>query len=97
MDQFIHRILVEEDISKPEESNQEIFDAAGEAGKRLYSKGGFARSRLMDLDAYLLRKVHILNLLILFSALVCQDMIISFVISGWTVSGFFRTQSYSSY
>lgn len=63
VDQFIHRILVEEDVSKPEESSQEIFSAAGEAGKKLYSKGDFAKSRLMDLDAYLLRKVHILNLL----------------------------------
>uniref|UniRef100_M4FDM6 Uncharacterized protein n=1 Tax=Brassica campestris TaxID=3711 RepID=M4FDM6_BRACM len=57
VDQFIHRILVEEDISKPEESSQVIFDAAGEAGKKLYSKGDFARSELMDLDLYLLRKV----------------------------------------
>ncbi|KAL9300411.1 hypothetical protein AtNW77_Chr2g0242131 [Arabidopsis thaliana] len=57
VDQFIHRILVEEDVSKPEECSQEIFNAAGEAGKKLYSKGDFASSRLMDLDAYLLRKV----------------------------------------
>ncbi|WZZ82812.1 hypothetical protein YC2023_103384 [Brassica napus] len=57
VDQFIHRILVEEDIFKPEESSQVIFDAAGEAGKKLYSKGDFARSELMDLDLYLLRKV----------------------------------------
>ncbi|CAH2061372.1 unnamed protein product [Thlaspi arvense] len=57
VDQFIHRILVEEDVTKPEESSQEIFDAAGEAGKKLYSKGDFAKSRLMDLDVYLLRKV----------------------------------------
>ncbi|KAJ4890732.1 Uncharacterized protein Rs2_30480 [Raphanus sativus] len=57
VDQFIHRILVEEDISKPVESSQVIFDAAGEAGKKLYSKGDFARSELMDLDLYLLRKV----------------------------------------
>lgn len=64
VDQFIHRILVEEDVSKPEECSQEIFNAAGEAGKKLYSKGDFASSRLMDLDAYLLRKVHILSLLI---------------------------------
>lgn len=64
VDQFIHRILVEEDIFKPEESSQVIFDAAGEAGKKLYSKGDFARSELMDLDLYLLRKVHMLNVLI---------------------------------
>ncbi|EOA29156.1 hypothetical protein CARUB_v10025424mg [Capsella rubella] len=57
VDQFIHRILVEEDISKPDESSQEIFNAAGEAGKKLYNKGDFAKSRPMDLDAYLLRKV----------------------------------------
>ncbi|CAH8263222.1 unnamed protein product [Arabidopsis lyrata] len=57
VDQFIHRILVEEDVSKPEESSQEIFNAVGEAGLKLYSKGDFASSRLMDLDAYLLRKV----------------------------------------
>ena len=52
---------MEEDISKPEESSQVIFDAAGEAGKKLYSKGDFARSELMDLDLYLLRKVHIVE------------------------------------
>ncbi|KAL1212205.1 Protein IN CHLOROPLAST ATPASE BIOGENESIS [Cardamine amara subsp. amara] len=60
VDQFIHRILVEEDVSKPEESSQEIFDAAGEVGKKLYRKGNFAlstMSRHMDLDAYLLRMV----------------------------------------
>ncbi|XP_024014121.1 uncharacterized protein LOC18022035 isoform X2 [Eutrema salsugineum] len=57
VDQFIHRILMEEDVSKPEESSQVIFDAAGEAGKKIYSKGDFARSELMDLDIYLLRKV----------------------------------------
>ncbi|CAL9233623.1 unnamed protein product [Arabidopsis halleri] len=57
VDQFIHRILVEEDVSKPEESSQEILNAVGEAGVKLYSKGDFASSRLMDLDAYLLRKV----------------------------------------
>ncbi|ESQ46276.1 hypothetical protein EUTSA_v10000243mg [Eutrema salsugineum] len=51
------RILMEEDVSKPEESSQVIFDAAGEAGKKIYSKGDFARSELMDLDIYLLRKV----------------------------------------
>ncbi|CAN8284005.1 unnamed protein product [Cochlearia groenlandica] len=57
VDQFIHRILVEEDVSKSEESSKEIFDAAAEAGKKLYSKGDFSRSGLMDLDVYLLRKV----------------------------------------
>uniref|UniRef100_A0A1J3I6I0 Cyclin delta-3 n=1 Tax=Noccaea caerulescens TaxID=107243 RepID=A0A1J3I6I0_NOCCA len=57
VDQFIHRILVEEDVSKSQESSQEIFDAAGEAGKRLYGKGDFGRSGLKDLDVYLLRKV----------------------------------------
>lgn len=90
VDQFIHRILVEEDVSKPEESSQEIFNAVGEAGLKLYSKGDFASSRLMDLDAYLLRKVHILNLLIpdSFRHVVAVDIIISFVNSGWTVSGF---------
>lgn len=56
---------MEEDISKPEESSQVIFDAAGEAAKKLYSKGDFARSELMDLDLYLLRKVHILNVSLL--------------------------------
>ncbi|XP_019093377.1 PREDICTED: uncharacterized protein LOC104753946 [Camelina sativa] len=64
VDQFIHRILVEEDVSKPEESSQEIFNAAGEAGKKLYSRGDFAKSKLLDLDAYLLRKVRIVNLLL---------------------------------
>ncbi|XP_010531250.1 PREDICTED: uncharacterized protein LOC104807591 [Tarenaya hassleriana] len=54
VDQFIHRILVEEDTTDPRD---EIFDAAADAGQKLYRNGDFARSRLPDVDAYLLRKV----------------------------------------
>ncbi|KAJ4836220.1 hypothetical protein Tsubulata_025594 [Turnera subulata] len=57
VDQFIHRILVEEDANQSSKSNDEIFHAAGDSMAHLYSKGDFAKSKISDLDLYLLRKV----------------------------------------
>ncbi|CAI0405775.1 unnamed protein product, partial [Linum tenue] len=57
VDQFIHRILVEEDANLLYKGNDEIFDAAADAGENLYTKGDFAKSQISDLDVYLLKKV----------------------------------------
>lgn len=60
VDQYIHRILVEEDVHLSQESNGELFQASSEAGKKLYRRGEFAESQIKSLDSYLLKKVHIL-------------------------------------
>lgn len=57
VDQFIHRILVEEDAYNSLESSGKLFNAAAEAGEKLYKKGDFAKSQISDTDVYLLRKV----------------------------------------
>ncbi|XP_058010459.1 protein IN CHLOROPLAST ATPASE BIOGENESIS, chloroplastic isoform X3 [Hevea brasiliensis] len=57
VDQFIHRILVEEDAKKPTEGNDNLFHAATDAGQNLYTKGDFAKSQISDLEVYLLKKV----------------------------------------
>lgn len=57
VDQFIHRILVEEDANNSLESSGKLFNAAAEAGEKLYKKGDFAKSQISDTDVYLLRKV----------------------------------------
>ncbi|KAL5788280.1 hypothetical protein ACOSP7_005229 [Xanthoceras sorbifolium] len=57
IDQYIHRILVEEDANHLEESNSELFHASSEAGKKLYRRGDFAVSQITNLDSYLLKKV----------------------------------------
>ncbi|WRX13234.1 hypothetical protein QQP08_005721 [Theobroma cacao] len=54
VDQFIHRILVEEDVHG---SNGELFHASSEAGKKLYTRGDFAESQISSLDVYILKKV----------------------------------------
>ncbi|XP_052479682.1 protein IN CHLOROPLAST ATPASE BIOGENESIS, chloroplastic [Gossypium raimondii] len=54
VDQFIHRILVEEDANN---GIDELFHAASDAGEKLYRKGDFSKSQIMDVDVYLLRKV----------------------------------------
>ncbi|KAL6648943.1 hypothetical protein ACP70R_013167 [Stipagrostis hirtigluma subsp. patula] len=55
VNQYIHRVLVEADISA--DGDDDVWSAVGEAGKNLYSKGDFKESRLSDLDVYLLKKV----------------------------------------
>ncbi|GAB4848993.1 hypothetical protein Ancab_003806 [Ancistrocladus abbreviatus] len=57
INQYIHRILVEEDILNPMDSSRELHNASGDVGKILYRKGYFAESKIPNLDAYLLRKV----------------------------------------
>ncbi|KAJ0984657.1 hypothetical protein J5N97_003013 [Dioscorea zingiberensis] len=57
VDQYIHRILVEEDADASKEHIDKLWDAASAAGKKLYTKGDFLESGITDLDVYLLKKV----------------------------------------
>ncbi|KAF7828706.1 protein IN CHLOROPLAST ATPASE BIOGENESIS, chloroplastic-like isoform X2 [Senna tora] len=57
VDQFIHRILVEEDAKNSQERNDELFFASADAGEKLYRKGDLAESKISNLDVYLLKKV----------------------------------------
>ncbi|XP_074295347.1 protein IN CHLOROPLAST ATPASE BIOGENESIS, chloroplastic-like isoform X3 [Silene latifolia] len=57
VDQYIHRLLVEEDVGSPTGGNKELFRASDNAGKKLYSEGNFKESQMPNLDTYLLRKV----------------------------------------
>lgn len=57
VDQYIHRILVEEDAKNSQESVNELFHAAADAGENVYKKGDFAASKVSNLDVYLLKKV----------------------------------------
>ncbi|KAK9266195.1 hypothetical protein L1049_012528 [Liquidambar formosana] len=54
VDQYIHRILVEEDATN---SHGELYDASSDAGKKLYRRGDFSESLMANLDIYLLKKV----------------------------------------
>ncbi|KAF6151471.1 hypothetical protein GIB67_016283 [Kingdonia uniflora] len=56
VDQYIHRILAEEDANS-HENNSKLYDASSEAGKKLYTRGVFAESQISNLDVYLLKKV----------------------------------------
>ncbi|AEE86320.2 cyclin delta-3 [Arabidopsis thaliana] len=53
VDEYIHRILVEEDAQEL----TELYRASGEAGEKLYEKGAFAESEIDNLDVYVLKKV----------------------------------------
>ncbi|XVE82826.1 hypothetical protein DITRI_Ditri16bG0036700 [Diplodiscus trichospermus] len=57
VDQFIHRILVEEEANSSQERSDKLFHAASDAGEKLYKKGDFPKSQIADVDTYLLRKV----------------------------------------
>lgn len=57
VDQFIHRMIVEEDAKNSQERNEAVFNASGDAGKKLYRTGDFAESGISNLDVYLLKKV----------------------------------------
>ncbi|KAK9284166.1 hypothetical protein L1049_023334 [Liquidambar formosana] len=57
VDQYIHRILVEEDAKNSLDGNNELFLASSDAGEKLYKKGDFAESQISNLDIYLLKKV----------------------------------------
>ncbi|CAN8276234.1 unnamed protein product [Cochlearia groenlandica] len=53
VDQYIHRILVEEDA----QGSAELYLASEEAGEKLYKKGAFAESQIENLEVYVLKKV----------------------------------------
>lgn len=53
VDEYIHRILVEEDAQEL----SELYIASAEAGEKLYKKGDFAESQIDNLDVYVLKKV----------------------------------------
>lgn len=57
VDQFIHRMLVEEDVDDIQKSSNELWEAAAEVGTTLYEKGDFMNSGIPDFDTYLLKKV----------------------------------------
>lgn len=57
VEQYIKRILVEEDVKNPQERNEELFHASADAGNNFYEKGDFAASQLPSLETYLLKKV----------------------------------------
>ncbi|XP_021714444.1 uncharacterized protein LOC110682417 [Chenopodium quinoa] len=57
VNQYIHRILVEEDALNREGGDDVLFAASLEAGKKLYNKGDIAESQTPNLDVYLLKKV----------------------------------------
>ena len=63
VDQYIHRILVEEDANTSQGSNSEMFEASADAGINLYKKGDLGRSQYSSVDVYLLRKVLEMHLL----------------------------------
>lgn len=54
--QYIHRILVEADLSA--DTVDDLWDAVGEACKNIYAKGDVKESQLADVDVYLLKKVE---------------------------------------
>ncbi|GMH13490.1 hypothetical protein Nepgr_015331 [Nepenthes gracilis] len=57
VDQYIHRLLVEEDAKNSKENGSLLFDASSEAGNKLYRRGDFAESQIANIDVYLLKKV----------------------------------------
>ncbi|XP_020270712.1 uncharacterized protein LOC109845868 [Asparagus officinalis] len=57
VDQFIHRMLVEEDANNSQDSNDNLWEAASGVGAKFYKKGDVLESGINDLDIYLLKKV----------------------------------------
>lgn len=57
MDQYIHRIVVEEDALSKDDVGYALYAASSEAGEKLYKRGDFAESRTPNLDIYLLKSV----------------------------------------
>ncbi|KAL3611659.1 hypothetical protein D5086_002679 [Populus alba] len=66
VDQYMHRILVEEDANNFNESNGELFHTASEVGEKLYRRGDFAESRIANFDGYLLKEVKFFREYLLF-------------------------------
>ncbi|KAJ4751888.1 cyclin delta-3 [Rhynchospora pubera] len=56
VDQYIHRLLVEEDVGNVE-AGDILWDASGEAGRKLYKKGDAKEAGAAGLDVYILKKV----------------------------------------
>uniref|UniRef100_A0A6N2M432 Uncharacterized protein n=1 Tax=Salix viminalis TaxID=40686 RepID=A0A6N2M432_SALVM len=56
VDQYINQILVEEDADISSEGNADLFLGVADATDNLYTKGDYAKSHILDLDAYLLKK-----------------------------------------
>ncbi|KAL0343713.1 UNVERIFIED_CONTAM: protein IN CHLOROPLAST ATPASE BIOGENESIS, chloroplastic [Sesamum angustifolium] len=57
VEQYINRILVEEDAKSSQERNEELFSASADARNKFYEKGDFAASQISGLETYLLKKV----------------------------------------
>lgn len=91
VDQYIHRLLVEEDAHHLEENNGELYDASSEAGKKLYQRGDFAESNITNLDSYLLSKVIGQLCELRFSTDSAKSVVTFYCcLSGWAVSRCFR-------
>lgn len=57
VDQYIHRMLVEEDANNSQRSNGKLWDVSSEVSGKIYKKGDLVESGIDDLDIYLLKKV----------------------------------------
>lgn len=57
VDQYIHRILVEEDSNCHNNTTETLYTASGNVGKKLYKKGDFAESKIENINVYLMKKV----------------------------------------
>ena len=57
VDQLIRRILVEADAKNSSKDREELFHDSADVGKKLYTKGDFAKSQISNLDVYLLKQV----------------------------------------
>lgn len=84
MDQFIQRILVEEDALGSLECNSKLYDASADAGKELYTKGDLAKSKLPTIDAYLLKKAMLEKSVVSFWPRL--NCLIDKLFSGWLIS-----------
>lgn len=56
VNQYIQRLLVEEDVNSSKDSSREVLHVSDNA-RKLYREGSFTESQLPNLDTYLLRKV----------------------------------------
>ncbi|XP_073126254.1 protein IN CHLOROPLAST ATPASE BIOGENESIS, chloroplastic-like [Henckelia pumila] len=57
VDQYIHRVLVEEDAESSSARKEALFYASADAGIKVYEKGDFAASQIANMDTYLLKNV----------------------------------------
>ena len=54
---MIHRILVEAGAKNSSKDREELFHDSADVGKKLYTKGDFAKSQISNLDVYLQKQV----------------------------------------